>query len=71
MNKEKLKLEREITTDGKDNFFALTNFVQNKKNFESSETDNPDVKSVVKVLSSALGIDTAKATNLVSPKKKP
>ncbi|KAJ8972627.1 hypothetical protein NQ314_000083 [Rhamnusium bicolor] len=50
MNKEKLKLEREITTD---------------------ESDNPDVKSVVRLLSSALGIDSAKATNLVSPKKKP
>ncbi|CAG9812421.1 unnamed protein product [Phaedon cochleariae] len=50
MNKEKLKLERDITTD---------------------ETDNPDVKSVVRLLSSALGIDSSKATNLVSPKKKP
>ncbi|KAJ8923061.1 hypothetical protein NQ315_001610 [Exocentrus adspersus] len=50
MNKEKLKLERELTTD---------------------ETDNPDIRSVVKVLSSALGIDAAKATSLVSPKKKP
>ncbi|CAG9857372.1 unnamed protein product [Phyllotreta striolata] len=50
MNKEKLKLERDITTD---------------------ETDNPDVKSVVRLLSSALGIDSSKATNLVSPKKIP
>ncbi|KAH1015833.1 SWI/SNF-related matrix-associated actin-dependent regulator of chromatin subfamily A containing DEAD/H box 1 homolog isoform X2 [Dendroctonus ponderosae] len=48
MCKEKLKLEKELTTD---------------------ETDNPDVKSVVKLLSSALGIDSSKATNLVSPKK--
>jgi len=48
MNKEKLKLEKEITTD---------------------ETDNPDIKSVVKLLSSALGIDSSKAANLVSPKK--
>ncbi|CAH0563554.1 unnamed protein product [Brassicogethes aeneus] len=49
MNKEKLKLEREITTD---------------------ETDNPDVRSVVRILSSALGIDQSKANSLVSPKKK-
>ncbi|KAF7263404.1 hypothetical protein GWI33_002400, partial [Rhynchophorus ferrugineus] len=48
MNKEKLKLEKDITTD---------------------ETDNPDVKSVVKLLSSALGVDSAKATSLVSPRK--
>ncbi|VEN43099.1 unnamed protein product [Callosobruchus maculatus] len=50
MNREKLKLEREITTD---------------------ETDNPDTKSVVRLLSSALGIDSSKANTLVSPKKKP
>ncbi|KAJ8959068.1 hypothetical protein NQ318_022324 [Aromia moschata] len=50
MNKEKLKLEKEITTD---------------------ETDNPDVKSVVRLLSSVLGIDSARAVNLMSPKKKP
>ncbi|KAG5890776.1 hypothetical protein JTB14_016512 [Gonioctena quinquepunctata] len=49
MNKEKLKLERELTTE---------------------ETDNPDVKSVVRLLSSALGIDSSKATNLISPPKK-
>lgn len=48
MNKEKLKLEKEITTD---------------------ETDNPDVKSVVRLLSSALGIDTTKATHMLSSKK--
>lgn len=50
MNKEKLKLEKEITTD---------------------ETDNPDVKSVVRLLSSVLGIDSVKASNLITPKKKP
>lgn len=33
------------------------------------ETDNPDVKSVVRLLSSALGIDASKAANYVSPKK--
>lgn len=33
------------------------------------ETDNPDVKSVVRLLSSALGIDANKAANIVSPKK--
>ncbi|XP_072394473.1 SWI/SNF-related matrix-associated actin-dependent regulator of chromatin subfamily A containing DEAD/H box 1 homolog [Diabrotica undecimpunctata] len=53
MNKEKLKLEREITAD---------------------ESDNPDVKSVVRLLSSALGIDSSKASTLatatVTPKKK-
>ncbi|XP_066137472.1 SWI/SNF-related matrix-associated actin-dependent regulator of chromatin subfamily A containing DEAD/H box 1 homolog [Euwallacea fornicatus] len=48
MCKEKLKLEKEITTE---------------------ETENPDVKSVVKLLSTALGIDSTKATSLVSPKK--
>ncbi|XP_064213319.1 SWI/SNF-related matrix-associated actin-dependent regulator of chromatin subfamily A containing DEAD/H box 1 homolog isoform X2 [Tribolium castaneum] len=49
MNKEKLKLERQITTE---------------------ETDNPDVKSVVRLLSSALGIDSSKANAFVSPPKK-
>lgn len=49
MAQEKLKLEREITSD---------------------DYENPDIKSVVTLLSSALGIDSAKATNLVSPKKK-
>ncbi|XP_044252842.1 SWI/SNF-related matrix-associated actin-dependent regulator of chromatin subfamily A containing DEAD/H box 1 homolog isoform X2 [Tribolium madens] len=49
MNKEKLKLERQITTE---------------------ETDNPDVKSVVRLLSSALGIDSSKANAFVSPTKK-
>ncbi|XP_060522592.1 SWI/SNF-related matrix-associated actin-dependent regulator of chromatin subfamily A containing DEAD/H box 1 homolog isoform X2 [Cylas formicarius] len=49
MNREKLKLEREITAD---------------------ESDNPDVKSVVRLLSSVLGVDEAKATILVSPRKK-
>ncbi|XP_023012119.1 SWI/SNF-related matrix-associated actin-dependent regulator of chromatin subfamily A containing DEAD/H box 1 homolog [Leptinotarsa decemlineata] len=49
MNKEKLKLERDITTE---------------------ESDNPDVKSVVRLLSSALGIDSMKATSLVTPPKK-
>ncbi|XP_028136056.1 SWI/SNF-related matrix-associated actin-dependent regulator of chromatin subfamily A containing DEAD/H box 1 homolog [Diabrotica virgifera virgifera] len=51
MNKEKLKLEREITAD---------------------ESDNPDVKSVVRLLSSALGIDSSKASTLATatPKKK-
>ncbi|XP_044759233.1 SWI/SNF-related matrix-associated actin-dependent regulator of chromatin subfamily A containing DEAD/H box 1 homolog [Coccinella septempunctata] len=38
MNKEKLKLERQITDDG----------------------DNPDVKSVVRLLSSALGVESSK-----------
>ncbi|RZC42894.1 SWI/SNF-related matrix-associated actin-dependent regulator of chromatin subfamily A containing DEAD/H box 1 -like protein [Asbolus verrucosus] len=49
MNKEKLKLEQQITTE---------------------ESDNPDVKSVVRLLSSALGVDTSKATTFVSPPKK-
>lgn len=35
-----------------------------------AEGENPDVKSVVRLLSSVLGIDATKATNLVSPKKK-
>nr|XP_022916427.1 SWI/SNF-related matrix-associated actin-dependent regulator of chromatin subfamily A containing DEAD/H box 1 homolog [Onthophagus taurus] len=34
------------------------------------DTENTDVKSVVNLLSSALGINSSKATNLVSPKKK-
>lgn len=49
MAQEKLKLEKELTSD---------------------DFENPDIKSVVTLLSSALGIDSAKATNLVSPKKK-
>jgi SWI/SNF-related matrix-associated actin-dependent regulator 1 of chromatin subfamily A len=49
MNKEKLKLERQITTE---------------------ESDNPDVKSVVRLLSSALGVDSSKANAFVSPPKK-
>lgn len=35
-----------------------------------SESENNEVKSVVRLLSSVLGIDSSKATNLVSPKKK-
>ncbi|GJQ81766.1 hypothetical protein Trydic_g313 [Trypoxylus dichotomus] len=49
LTQEKLKLEKEITSD---------------------DYDNTDVKSVVNLLSSALGIDSEKATNLVSPRKK-
>lgn len=48
MNREKLKLEKDITTD---------------------ESDNPDVKSVVKLLSSALGVDSTKVTGVVSSRK--
>ncbi|XP_050311077.1 SWI/SNF-related matrix-associated actin-dependent regulator of chromatin subfamily A containing DEAD/H box 1 homolog [Anthonomus grandis grandis] len=50
MCREKLRLEKDITTE---------------------ESDNPDVKSVVKLLSSVLGIDANQATNLVSPNKEP
>ncbi|KAK9739304.1 Helicase conserved C-terminal domain [Popillia japonica] len=49
LTQEKLKLEKEITSD---------------------DYENTDVKSVVNLLSSALGIDSEKATNLVSPRKK-
>ncbi|XP_018329041.1 SWI/SNF-related matrix-associated actin-dependent regulator of chromatin subfamily A containing DEAD/H box 1 homolog isoform X2 [Agrilus planipennis] len=41
-----------------------------EKEITAEEAENSDVKSVVRLLSSALGIDSSKATNLVSPKKK-
>lgn len=51
MAQDKLKLEREITTD---------------------ENENSEVKSVVRLLTLALGIDNSRATSLMtpSPKKK-
>lgn len=49
MAQEKLKLEREITTD---------------------ENENSEMKSVVRLLTLALGIDSNKAAELVSPNKK-
>ncbi|CAG9774088.1 unnamed protein product [Ceutorhynchus assimilis] len=39
-----------------------------ERELTKEETENSDVKSVVRLLSSALGIDSATATNLVSPK---
>lgn len=67
LNKEKLKLERDITTDG--NFFPPGVFPVFLRGL-LAESDNPDVKSVVRLLSSVLGIDSSKATSLVSPAKK-
>lgn len=66
MTQEKLKLEKEITTDGKVIEIRFSNLLI----FSFVDYETTDVKSVVSLLSSALGIDSSKATNLVSPKKK-
>lgn len=67
MTQEKLKLEKEITTDGE--YYARVYYKMLPLNL-FTDMETTDVKSVVSLLSTALGIDPNKATNLVSPRKK-
>lgn len=69
INKEKLKLEKDITTDGESVVNDSLVVLLYTKNY-FAEGDNPDVKSVVRLLSSVLGINNSRANNLISPKKK-
>lgn len=66
MNKEKLKLEKQITAEG--NFFLC--FSEKIFICLVAETDNPDVKSVVRLLSSALGVDSSKTAAFATSKLK-
>ncbi|KAI4457082.1 snf2/rad54 helicase family [Holotrichia oblita] len=68
LTQEKLKLEKEITSDGM--HLRMKLYTTQLVIFKFTDYENTDVKSVVNLLSSALGIDSEKATNLVSPRKK-
>ncbi|KAF5270701.1 hypothetical protein FQA39_LY01439 [Lamprigera yunnana] len=63
MNQEKLKLEKEVTADGLYYILCLAISVF----CILLESENPDVKSVVRLLSSVLGIDSKKMEALVTP----